>query len=138
SDIDWTLLVDGMVDLQHFDDMLEIQKYVADVEQRKPGREGTFGGLTISHDLIHKIGGEDDTNRNTTQRILLLLESRAIHRTAAYERVVKGVLSRYTHEDYGLLHSAGPYSVPRFLLNDIARYWRTVAVDFAYKQRERA
>jgi hypothetical protein len=28
--------------------------------------------------------------------------------------------------------------VPRFLQNDIARYWRTVAVDFAYKRRDRA
>lgn len=27
--------------------------------------------------------------------------------------------------------------MPRFLLNDIARYWRTMAVDFAYKQRMR-
>lgn len=27
--------------------------------------------------------------------------------------------------------------MPRFLLNDFARYWWTVAVDFAYKQRTR-
>ena len=30
-----------------------------------------------------------------------------------------------------------PYRVPRFLLNDFARYWRTVTVDFAYKRRDR-
>lgn len=27
--------------------------------------------------------------------------------------------------------------MPRFLQNDIARFWRTVAVDFAYKRRDR-
>ena len=27
--------------------------------------------------------------------------------------------------------------VPRFLLNDIVRYWRTVTVNFVYKQRDR-
>jgi hypothetical protein len=29
------------------------------------------------------------------------------------------------------------YKVPRFLLNDIVRFWRTMAVDFASKQRAR-
>src|ERR1044072_8399791 len=29
------------------------------------------------------------------------------------------------------------YRVPRFLLNDIVRFWRTMAVDFASKQRDR-
>jgi hypothetical protein len=28
-----------------------------------------------SHDIVHEIGGEDDTNSNTTRRVLLLLES---------------------------------------------------------------
>ena len=138
SDIDWTLLVDGMANREHFDNALDIEKHIKSIEKRSPGREGTFGGLTASHDLIHKIGGEDDTNRNTTQRILLLLESAPIARDEAYERVIRNVLSRYVHEDYGLVHSRSPHNVPRFLQNDIARYWRTVAVDFAYKQRERA
>jgi hypothetical protein len=30
------------------------------------------------------------------------------------------------------------HHVPRFLLNDFARYWRTMAVDFAYKARKRS
>lgn len=137
SDIDWTLLLDGMANPEHFDNAGEIRRYIEEKE-RPPGPEATFGGLTVSHDLIHRIGGEDDTNRNTTQRILLLLESAAIGRTEAYERVLRNVLRRYVYEDYGLVHSAGPYNVPRFLQNDIARYWRTVAVDFAYKQRQRA
>src|SRR5206468_5744971 len=29
------------------------------------------------------------------------------------------------------------YHVPRFLLNDFGRYWRTMAVDFAFKRRTR-
>jgi predicted nucleotidyltransferase len=140
SDIDWTLLVDGIADPEHYDIALEIQKHVKEIEKRPPGREGTFGGLTISHDLIHRIGGEDDTNRNTTQRILLLLESTPIGRTEAHDRVIHNVISRYVSEDYGLLRSRtwNNVLVPRFLQNDIARYWRTVTVDFAYKQRQRS
>lgn len=137
SDIDWTLLLDGIANPEHFGDAWEIRRHIDEKEERPPGREATFGGLTVSHDLIHRIGGGDDTNRNTTQRILLLLESAAIGRAEAYERVLRNVIRRYVDEDYGLVQSAGPYNVPRFLQNDIARYWRTVAVDFAYKQRQR-
>ncbi len=137
SDIDWTLLVDGQASPEHLDNVLEITKYVREVEGKPPGQEGTFEGLASSHDLIHKIGGSDDTNRNTTQRILLLLESATIGRRDAHDRVVKNVLRRYVEEDYGLMRLSGPFYIPRFLQNDIARYWRTVAVDFAYKQRQR-
>ncbi len=42
--------------------------------------------MAFSHDIIHQIGGQDDTNKNTTQRILLLLESCAIgQRTDAFD-----------------------------------------------------
>jgi hypothetical protein len=73
-----------------------------------------------------------------TRRMLLLLESACIGRSDAYRRVVNNVLRRYIREDYGWMHSRNPNDVPRFLQNDMARYWRTLAVDFAYKRRQRA
>ncbi len=106
-------------------------------ESKGPGAEGTFGSMVFSHDLIHEIGGEDDTNQNTTRRLLLLLESRAVGREDAYQRVVRNILNRYLLEDRGLWKGSG-HRVPRFLQNDFARYWRTMAVDFAYKLRKRA
>ncbi|MGH9823644.1 MAG: nucleotidyltransferase domain-containing protein [Blastocatellia bacterium] len=136
SDIDWTLLVDGLADSGHAESSFKIAECIAKEDGcRTPGREGTFGGLAISHDIIHKIGGGDDTNRNMTQRLLLLLESKPIGPREAYDRVLRGVLGRYVFDDYGLTHNT--YHVPRFLQNDVARYWRTVAVDFAYKQKQR-
>ena len=93
--------------------------------------------MVFSHGLIHEIGGEDDTNRNTTRRLLLLLESRVVGRDDAYRRVVRNILNRYLLEDRGLWKGSGQ-RVPRFLQNDFARYWRTMAVDFAYKLRNRA
>ncbi len=138
SDIDWTLLVDGSADPHHQDAAHEISRQVRMMQEKSPGREGTFGSLTFSHDLIHLIGGEDDTNRNTTRRILLLLESRPIGKADSYDRVLSNVLRRYLEEDRGIWYSSGKYKVPRFLLNDIVRYWRTMTVDFAYKQWSRA
>lgn len=137
SDIDWTLLIDGSADPKHLDLRKTIGNIIQDASEKPPGSEGTFGNMTSSHNLIHQIGGEDDTNRNTTQRILLLLESAPLGRHETYDRVVKNVLFRYIEEDKGFCSKNGKYSVPRFLLNDFARFWRTVAVDYAYKQRTR-
>jgi predicted nucleotidyltransferase len=136
SDTDWTLLLDGQASSTHFDVNRQIRQTIDKLEKRRPGREGTFGGFAISHEILHRIGGEEDTNRNLTQRILLLLESEALGPREAHERVLRGVLHRYIAEDAGW--ESRTVSVPRFLLNDITRYWRTVAVDFAYKRRERA
>lgn len=137
SDIDWTLLIDGQADPDVIELLPRIEKLVNEAAAKPPGREGTFGTMAFSHDLIHQIGGEDDTNRNTTRRILLLLESSPVGRPDAYERVLKNVLQRYINEDDGFRRGSGKYHVPRFLQNDFARYWRTMAVDFAYKRRSR-
>ncbi|MBI1790461.1 MAG: nucleotidyltransferase domain-containing protein [Acidobacteria bacterium] len=137
SDIDWTLLVDGFADPKHLELARRMDEIVGSESAKSPGREGTFGTLAFSHELVQYIGGEDDTNRNTTRRILLLLESNVVGRPEAYERVVTNVLRRYIFEDRGFVQQSGPYHVPRFLLNDFARYWWTMAVDFAYKQRTR-
>ena len=137
SDIDWTLLVDGPSAPGHLAAAQALGRAIHE-HGRAPGREGTFGSLAFSHELIHRIGGEDDTNSNTTRRILLLLESAPLGRRAAYDRVLTNVLWRYLDEDRGLWTGSGRAKVPRFLLNDISRYWRTMLVDFAYKQRSRA
>lgn len=89
SDIDWTLLIDGSADPKHLDATRRIEEVVTQSIGKQPGREGTFGTMAFSHELIHQIGGEEDSNRNTTRRILLLLESSALGRSEAYDRVIR-------------------------------------------------
>jgi hypothetical protein len=66
--------------------------------------------------------------------MLLLLESRPINRTEAYARVIRGIIKRYLENDFRAFRA----KVPRFLLNDVHRFWRTMCVDYASKYRERA
>lgn len=136
SDIDWTYLVDGQANIKHQENAKEAERRIKDIGT-EPGPEGVFGVLAFSHDIVQYIGGRDDTNANLTRRILLLLESKPVGRDDAHRRVVRAVLDRYLTDDYGWSRRTARFGVPRFLLNDIARYWRTVAVDFAYKQRTR-
>jgi hypothetical protein len=84
----------------------------------EPGKSGVLGKMVGSHDLVHN-----------------LLESLPIGNREAYDRVRRQILRRYLEDDRGLLYCSGDVRLPRFLLNDLTRYWRTVTVDFVYKQR---
>jgi predicted nucleotidyltransferase len=136
SDADWTLLIDGGANADHFRVAQKIRSSIKGIF-KEPNATGSFGGMTFSHPLIHNIGGPEDSNTNTTQRILLLLESRSIQGLgdAAYIRVLRGILNRYIEQEVSHLNrDKTGYKVPRFLLNDVVRFWRTMAVDFASKQ----
>jgi len=134
SDLDWTLLVDGEADHLHAISAQKFRKSASSAGFLDPGVSGMFGSLTISHNLIHQIGGDDDSNQNSTRRMLMLLESKPVGRTEAYDRVVAGIIRRYLDNDYRTFRMG----VPHFLLNDLHRFWRTMCVDYAYKNRERA
>jgi len=137
SDIDWVLLIDGQADLAHQERALEIGRRIDGLASKGVGRERTFGQMVFSHDVVQYIGGGEDTNANFTRRMLLLLESRPIGRRDACDAVIRVILERYLTGDHGWVNGRAAGGVPRFLLNDIVRYWRTIAVDFAYKQRTR-
>jgi predicted nucleotidyltransferase len=134
SDTDWILLVDGSATPEHKKQETDVKQLLLSENFIEPGQSGIFGRFVGSHDLIHRIGGEDDLNSNTTRRVLLLLESLPLGDRAAYDRVRRQILRRYLDDDRGLTHGSGSTRVPRFLLNDLTRYWRTVTVDFVYKQ----
>ena len=131
-------MVDGQADPEHLGIAQEVAGRLTKAKFPAPGASGIFGNMTFSHDLVQKIGGREDTNENTTRRILLLQESMAIGKPDAYERVLRLIISRYLKDDRGLCFGTVPYKVPRFLLNDIVRCWRTITVDFVEKQRGQA
>jgi hypothetical protein len=98
----------------------------------RPGPEDLFGKVVYSDDLKHKIGLDRDTNANLTRRMLLLLESVPVVGEAAWRGAREAVLAGYLQDPIK------DYRPPRFFLNDVIRYWRTVAVDFEAKFRDRA
>jgi hypothetical protein len=97
-----------------------------------PGREGLFGDVVRLEDLTSRIGLDDDTNTNLTRRMLFLLESVAVAGEPAHAAAREALIATY------LTAHERDYRPPRFLLNDLVRYWRTIAVDFEGKQRRRA
>ena len=141
SDVDWTIMIDGRADSRHLE-IVHSLKPKLDTGFKAPGPTEVFGGLVFSHDLIHAIGGDEDTNRNMTRRPLLLRELVSIGASESeqvHNRIVNGILYRYVEEDASFIsRNEKKNRIPRFLLNDVVRFWRTMAVDYASKYRSRA
>lgn len=103
----------------------------ANAEFRGPGREGTFGKVVSLPHLTGRIGRNHDTNNNFTQRMLLVLESVALHNPEFHVEARNAIVDNYLEAP---IKANQP---PRLFLNDVVRYWRTVCVDFVGKMRER-
>lgn len=131
SDDDWAVLVgrefaDYDRDVVHA--MALAQQHLG-ADEKEPGSQQVFGVPFDIDGLVDHIGLDDDTNRNLTRRMLLLLESRELAGDIHAECWGK-VLERY------LLFGIKNNRPPRFLLNDLVRYWRTICVDFEGKHRD--
>jgi hypothetical protein len=146
SDCDWTLLINGVVNNEHAQAARSIGRAIESAAKKNrciksPGISGTFGNMCFSHDLVHRIGGGADSNANLTRRILMLLESRPVSLSPGdsskeiWDAVVRSILQRYFEEDAHFSPDS-ERKVPRFLLNDLTRYWRTIGVDYAAKYWE--
>jgi predicted nucleotidyltransferase len=130
SDDDWLLLVDGEVRDEVHGPAVAALRELLGAEDRKPGTQGVFGAAVSAQALARRIGLDEDTNRSLTRRMLLLLESVPVAGDAVYARCWERVLDTYLDD------STKDFRPPRFLLNDLVRYWRTICVDFVGKERE--
>lgn len=128
SDDDWALLVEGAARDDLEERLAQLEGAVGDGE-RRPGAQGAFGAPVFSEDLIENIGLDEDRNQNLTRRILLILESVPITNPDLHGKVRDRVLEVYLDQ------SIKDFRPPRFFLNDIVRYWRTLCVDFVGKER---
>jgi hypothetical protein len=95
------------------------------------GAQGIFNRAVAVESLV-RFGLDADDNTNMTRRLLFLLESVALFGERAHRDAQRAILRAYLE---GERRDRRP---PRFLLNDIVRYWRTICVDFEGKARQDA
>ncbi|HEX8688975.1 MAG TPA: hypothetical protein VF729_01900 [Solirubrobacterales bacterium] len=129
SDDDWAILVAGAERSEVRPSPVAVEKAIGR-EESKPGAQGIFGASVFCDHLVERIGLDADDNRNLTRRILLLLESVPVANGSVHAECRKRVMAGYLDE------SVKDYRPPRFFLNDLIRYWRTICVDFVGKERE--
>jgi len=129
SDDDWAVVVNGPERESVVPTPRQVEAAVGE-EGRKPGTQGIFGAIAFCDHLVERIGLDRDDNKNLTRRMLLLLESVGVVNKSVHDACRKRVLDGY------LADSVKDYRPPRFFLNDVIRYWRTICVDFVGKERE--
>jgi hypothetical protein len=129
SDDDFLVLVAGAAREEVRPAAADLRSVVGGRE-REPGQHGGFGEVAFCEDLAERIGLDEDVNRNLTRRMLLMLESVSIAGEDAHGRCFKRVLDGYLSDSLNDRHP------PRFFINDLIRYWRTICVDFVGKKRE--
>ena len=129
SDDDWALLLEGAA-RPGVEAAAEAVRAVLGAGGRGPGRTGVFGGPVFCADLLGRVGLDADSNTNLTRRMLLMLESQPVAGDDVHRRCWERVLDGYLDD------ADKPFRPPRFFLNDLIRYWRTICVDFVGKERE--
>lgn len=126
SDVDYFLVYekeDG-----HQESLVQdINSAVSELDLKLPSQGGAFAREHTRQSIIQNIGGAEDTNRNITYRMLMLLEGDWLFNQEGFRCLRREILEKYVRDDIQDHH------VALFLLNDIIRYWRTVCVDYEYK-----
>ena len=129
SDNDWAVIYDRPRSRKDPVVGTAVNAAEREFSDRSPGAQAVFGVAFPVDRLIREIGLEADGNRNQTRRMLLLLECTEVAGDQLATTRMR-VLGRY------LNYAARPDRPPRFLLNDVVRYWRTLGVDFEGKHRD--
>ncbi len=96
----------------------------------EPARGGPFAQLEHLPGMVRNMGGQGDTNQRLTRRMLFLLEGEPLTDVADFRAARRTLLERY------IAPRVGDGMLPLFLLNDLIRYYRTIAVDYEFKTSE--
>lgn len=114
------------------DDVLEkIKEVISKHVKNDAGDTGTFGtDASVSLENFLKIGGSEETNKGFTRRILFLLEGTWIYNETLFQEIRERLLEKYIKE------TDSDKNLSMFFLNDIIRYYRTIATDFEHKVSE--
>lgn len=94
--------------------------------------DGQYLVLLHTDDILENLGGRTDDHQNYfTARMLLLLEGHCLYGEGVFSDVTEKIIESYfkdfpDHRDN--FH-------PRFLLNDICRFWKTLLLNYENKRR---
>lgn len=134
SDLDLFILLDADEPVEEaIPEVLEAIKRLLDQEVPKStGETSTFGPDAVIKfgEMLQNIGGDKDNNESLTRRVLFLLEGTWLYGQDRFEKYRRRLLEKYIKED------SPDHQLSKFFLNEIIRYYRTIATDFEHKVSE--
>ncbi|MDA7949254.1 MAG: nucleotidyltransferase domain-containing protein [Hyphomicrobiaceae bacterium] len=136
SDIDYFVITEqcpskqGGFDPTDFPWIKPLAERISSIVPNDPAEGGAFKQIESLNEMILNIGGEKDNNPKITRRILFLLEGEYLTNKDGLSRARRMILERYISD------KMTDHQLALFLLNDIIRYYRTIAVDYEFKTSE--
>ena len=106
------------------------KRAISEVVPVQPAEDGAFSEVESTDGMNRNIGGDNDTNQKITRRMLLMLEGEWLFNADGLKRARRQMLERYIRA------TMTDHQLALFLLNDIIRYYRTMAVDYEFKTTE--
>lgn len=94
-----------------------------------PNSKGVFAEPADIASLTKVAGGESESYRSLSQRVLFVLESKWLWNKPAYNELLDKIIDLYADDV-----SADPKKNFVFLLNDSMRYFRTICVNYQYSK----
>ena len=125
SDIDYVMVTNGTDAYPGLGN--GVSSAIGNIVPNNPSKDGAFGGPVNRSEILDNIGGDNDSNHNITRRILFLLEGEWLFNEEGLRSFRREILRRYIRREMT------DHQLALFLLNDIIRYYRTVAVDYEFK-----
>lgn len=126
SDLDFFVLSNNVSQEVLEEIQMKVKEIAKELAIKLPNIDGVFSGaFTIKQ--ISKIGDKEDDLFRLAQRMLLLMESRAIYNEDLYKSTVRIILEKYL--EYVI---KDPKKEALFLLNDLIRYFRSIAVNYQH------
>lgn len=125
SDLDYFIIIPDHLDKEYV--LNKVGKLISEAVQKTvtkdAGSTGTFGVDSIMQekDLL-LLNHNNEHNKDLTRRMLLILEGDYLYNKELFLKIRKKILDIYI----------GNNEV-KFIINDIARYYRTMLTDFHYK-----
>lgn len=107
-----------------------VSKRISKIVPTDPAEGGAFKKIESLPNMLLNIGGEKDSNSKITRRILFLLEGDYLANENQLKYSRRKIIQRYISDQMT------DHQLALFLLNDIIRYYRTIAVDYEFKTSE--
>lgn len=105
----------------------QVQEVISTQIGKMPSAEGAFAQNIARSDIMKNFGGPDDSNATITRRMLYLLEATYLNNENLFKEIRKDIITKY------VANTPRDHQIAFYLLNDLVRYWRTIAVDYANK-----
>ena len=128
SDLDFFIIHDGNLDEESgIGKVAFIRKTAEEMKLAMPNPKGAFSKPVYIDDLMVKVGSNEDSLHLMAQRLLILMECRAIYNLDYFKTITNSLLRHYLKLVEG--ESSKEAVV---LLNDLIRYFRAICLNVEF------